>query len=1514
LKNAVCPFPRLCLALLACLSILLPCAAFAQATPLITQQVDPAQRKIFSNTVHPLVKKATDLGRADASLPMNDMLLMLQPSPATQKVLAQYIQQLHNPNSPYFHKWLTPERYAAKFGNSRTDIATVSQWLTSNGFTVEQVARGTNWIRFSGTSSQVENAFQTEVHKYLLNGQTRYSNATNISIPTALTPVVSGVVSMNNFTSHALHTAPQKMVRNTKGQMVPVANTSIKTTQGTAAPSPEFTAGGAGQATNYIAPGDFSAIYDVQPTIASGINGSGVSIAIVGRSDISISDIEAFRTISGLPFNDPNVIYASTDPGVVSGDNVEASLDIEWAGAVAPRATINYVIGASTNTTDGVDISSSYIVDNVTAPIMTVSFGLCEQLEPDSEIAFIQMLWQQAAAEGITVLVAAGDSGSSSCNEPTGDDTIYGFGVSATASTPYDTAVGGTEFIGDLTSQSTYWNTTNAGNQASAKGYIPEAVWNESCQSTTSPALSNCAFPPYDLYSYAGGGGASSCITRTTDEFGDEYCAGGYPKPTWQTGTGVPQDGSRDLPDVSLDAAEEHDPFLFCYEGDCQWTTGTDGTVTLLQADLVGGTSVASPSMAGVMALVEQKAGMFQGVANYQLYSLAAAQSSSSCNSSNRTDPTQAAACVFNDITQGSNAIPCLGVGQDCGDYTDQPVLVGEEPPPFQARPGDQDNNGFSATAGYDQGSGLGSVDVTKLVNAWGSLKLNPTTTTLTLSQTSFQHGTPITVSGSVTPAPGSGTPTGSVVITATNTNGAVQTFPLTTGAFSGSTINLPGGTYTITASYSGDSAYGISTSAPVSVNVTSENSTVTGTSWAYLPLHFGGGDTFSQVNAALLGYPWYLQFNVAGASGTSAAITGTIKLSQGSRVVGTFPVDSKGEIYVSCGQNAGNGCDFPIGTYTFTAQYSGDSSYKASTGTYQFQVQQGRPFWSTQTNNTNTQSVANSTVVAQAFFPALSAWDPAIPPTGVMTFTRSDTGATLGSAKLDNAGTATISFNAGTGTYQLLASWAGDANYSNQVGMNGTASIQTASNAGTLPVSVALNLGGGSFSLGQRTQYTVSVTPQQKSGAMPIGYIQLYTVAGPLGAQLALAGGKAIGTMEWDNVGTQPVYATYEGDNNFGGASSPATTVTVAQATPALTVQPASTYAGVGTIASVTAVLSNPLGSTSASAPTGTIQFFGSLNGAAAQAIGKPQTVTTSNGALLATLASALPQGSNIITATYSGDSNWKSVSSAATSPIVVTSPDFAVTATPNPLTVTAGESASLQVATQSILGYSSPVALSCSGTLPPGISCNSASVNPGASGAITISSVAPGTSTTSSAAAKTASSLWKLSGTAAFAALFFACIPNRKRFAHLAILLMVIAASSGLVGCGGSGGTTPLPTSVSLTSSSTKVASGTSVAFQASITSASNTTTTGTVTFYDGTTTLGSPASLENGVATLNTSSLSVGTHAITAKYSGDKNNVGSSSSDVLNQTITGQFSLVIIASSGSISHPITIPATLQ
>ncbi|MGA9976728.1 MAG: S53 family peptidase, partial [Candidatus Sulfotelmatobacter sp.] len=533
-------------------------------------------------------------------------LLTLLPDSTQQDVLNQLVDAQHNPESPYYHQWLTPEQYGERFGVSDADTAQIVSWLQEHGMQVEEVTAGRRSIIFSGTAAQVQTAFHTAIHTYKIGDEVHHANVNDPEIPAALVQVVGGVVSLHDFHSEPMHGLVRK-------------------------PSPDFSSGGA----YYLAPADFATIYDLNPLYQQSITGSGQSVAIVARSNINIADARQFRTFFGLPANDPQIIVNGTDPGIWSAnEETEADLDVEWSGAVARSATIKFVVSKSTNSSDGVDLSAQYIVNHNLAPVMSTSFGLCEASLGSSGNSFLNSLWQQAAAEGITVFVSSGDSGAAGCDSASALTATHGRAVNGLCSTPYSVCVGGTEF-NDLANPTLYWSPSNSsGTQASALSYIPEVVWNASG-------------PDYGLW--ASGGGASAV----------------YAKPSWQAGTGVPADGKRDVPDVALSSAG-HDGYLIYQNGELY---------------VVGGTSAASPSFAGVMALVVQNTAARQGNANVVFYSLASKQRAGG-------------ASVFHDTTIGNNSVP----GQA----------------------------GFNATVGYDQATGLGSINGSILVNHWADATTPP--------------------------------------------------------------------------------------------------------------------------------------------------------------------------------------------------------------------------------------------------------------------------------------------------------------------------------------------------------------------------------------------------------------------------------------------------------------------------------------------------------------------------------------------------------------------------------------------------------------------------------------------------------------------------------------------------------------------------------------------------------------------------------------------------------------------
>ena len=654
----------------------------------VIRPVDTTRTTTLAGNVQRQAQPQFDRGPVDPATPMRHMTLIVQPSGAQQAELDQLLADQENPSSPQYRQWLSPEAFGDRFGLSRSDHSKVVAWLVSAGFTVDQSGRGRNWIAFSGTAGQVSHAFRTPIDRFTVSGADHYANTAPPSVPEALAGVVAGFLGLSNFHPHSLISKV----------------------------APEYTNG----TTHYLAPQDWATIYDLTPLYQANFTGTGQNIAVVGASDVSLSDIQAFRKRFGLPVNNPQMVQYADDPGF-NGAEIEGDLDLEWAGAIAPNATIYYVYG------DDVFTAVVVAVDMNVAPVVTMSYGSCEI---EFSLGFWRAIAQQANAQGITILNSSGDAGAAGCDvDESSAFAVSGLTVDFPAALPEVTGVGGTQLL-DLTGS--YWASKNSTDMGSALSYIPEAAWNES-----------------NTFGLVAGGGGASAL---------------YSKPLWQTGPGVPNDNARDVPDVAFSAAD-HDGYLVDSEGTYY---------------VVGGTSCSTPTFAAVVALLNQylvsnnlQASAGLGNINPQLYRLA-----------------QTAASAFHDVTTGSNIVPCAQGSPDC--------LTG--------------SFGYQAGTGYDQASGLGSIDVNNLFMKWNTqtagvnVSLSASAATATLNDT-------LQLTASVKPASGQGTATGNVAfsvggvplstVALTATGGqqeAQASFPVYLAGFTGPAI--------LVAEYSGDTSF----------------------------------------------------------------------------------------------------------------------------------------------------------------------------------------------------------------------------------------------------------------------------------------------------------------------------------------------------------------------------------------------------------------------------------------------------------------------------------------------------------------------------------------------------------------------------------------------------------------------------------------------------------------------------------------------------------------------------------
>jgi hypothetical protein len=1001
-----------------------PLAALAQGSggstvpARVTDRVDVANLTTLAGNTHRLAQPRFDQGAAPADLPMNRMMLVLKRSPEQEAALQDLLMQQQVSSSASFHKWVTPDEFGQQFGPADSDIQAVTSWLASFGFQNIKVSRGRLTIEFSGTEEQLEAALHTSIHRFVVSGESHWANVSDPQIPAALAPVVAGVATLHNFQHKKTIVTSNKKVT---AKIIPGER-------------PQINLSANGQLVHALVPADFAKIYNI-PSTATGL---GATIAVLSDTDINLQDANDFRSLWGLPVSssNPQIVLIGSDPGVLVGPpQDEATLDTEWTGGVAPQAQVDLVVGEDTNVALGTDLAEAFVLDNNLADIMTASFSSCELQNSAGYAAFYNAMAEQAAAQGITFLVSSGDGGPDTCDDQTTiPSSPAPADVNLLASTDFNLAVGGTEFndctpvLSCTDNAGTFWLASNGTNSESAKGYIPENVWNEVCTASQASSL-GCT-----LGIWSSGGGASIVNTTT---------------PPWQTGvTGLSSSHARLLPDVSVTAAG-HDGYVVCETtsaGSCS------GGLANALFSIAAGTSASVQAFGGIMALVVQHVGERVGIANYPLYKLAAAETYSNCNGSMVPSPSTLSACVFNDVTSGNTNIP--------------------------------NENGFSAVAGYDQATGLGSVNVANLLTKWNTAIIQPSKAALTLnggtSTVTITHGASVTVAITITPGTGATTtttPTGDVSLIANGDAACTFNFPgdlaatLSGGTANFATICLPGGSYPVHAHYEGDGIYLPSDSNAINV-VVSKEASETELSIVVNP----SANTCVGTNAVAYGSGYVLEvavmnsglpYTACAPTENGAGPTGQVTLTDSvSGSLGTFSLDPSGGFEDQAIQ-------LTTGTHTLSANYAGDSSFSASgPSTFVVSVAKATTATTVAANPTNPSVGGSVTLTATVATTSNATANASQEPTGSVQFfvgtntTPIGSAAAAGSVAVSGFAQATASIQTTAlpqGNDSITAKYSGDTNYtastSSGVTVNvGSAGINISSGctSATIPISAA--------------------------------------------------------------------------------------------------------------------------------------------------------------------------------------------------------------------------------------------------------------------------------------------------------------------------------------------------------------------------------------------------------------------------------------------------------------------------
>ena len=1116
------------------------------AQPLVRGEVDDAIRVTLAGNVHPMAQAQYDQGRVEDSFATERLTLILKRSNEREQALNQYLQDAHMPGTASYHMWLTADEFGRRFGAADSDVAALIAWLESHGFTVNKVHPGRVAIEFSGNAAQVTAAFHTEIHRYSVQGKTEFANSSDPQIPAAFRPLVAGIAPMHSF------------------RAVPTIKVQGKTSYNkrTHAAMPEWTYPDVGGGFAYeLAPSDFAVQYDLAPVYNAGTTGTGQSIGILSASNIDLSLVQAYQSLFGLPTNLPTVVVDGDDPGQ-NYAATEAYLDVEQSGAVAPGAKVVLYTSAGTVLSDPLLSAGLRALEDNVVSVISMSYATCEAALGASGNAAWSALWQEAAAQGITGFVSAGDGGSAGCDNLDAQESAdSGLAVNGYGSTPYNVSVGGTDFYfsdyaaGGSTLQtqlSSYWSPSSTISPVtSLLMAAPEQVWNDAFGLN---ALDGGVYDRNSSTILASGGGASSAAIYPASG-----PATGYPKPTWQTGTGVPPDKVRDVPDVSLFAADGANYVYYpicAFAGDCVNATSA-GAVTITS---VGGTSASAPAMAGIQALVDQATKSRQGQANYVYYALA-------------TKTATMTAKPFNDIKTGGNQVPCdmgtpncvLGAsGQVKGFYAESSYLT---------------------TAGYDRATGLGTVDAANLINDWPLVAFKPSKTTLSITPTAFVHGTAVTVTAAAAPASGAGTLTGNVALNSTDPQAGANGLDLLTllgGTVTSSINNLPGGTYQVIANYSGNGSYAPSASAPVLMTVTPEPDTLNTSGWVLNPV-----DDYLYPLVAGMSIAYGTQVYVdaqpigvneaASTLGQNAPATGAVTFTD---TVSTTKKTAAVALN-SMGVAEWNVPSLAVGIHTIAATYAGDGSYNASSaaataltifkGTTTIRV------YPLETNVVAGSSVTVDVEMSSDYLPLNGTL-----PTGSVNVTLGSKTLTATWASWGTKGSATqeavVTFTSvPAGILPLTATYAGDVNWTGSSSLYGTVTSLASKPA---PI-VTLTAATVSYTPTQTVTMTGTVTGQA-GGTAPTGLLYFTWEDGSRYYVYSIqqtSANSAAWTLTFPAYqlanGTNLFVATFNGDANYSAQSSAPLSITLNGSDFSLTtttpaVQVLAGKSGTGTVAVV--------------------------------------------------------------------------------------------------------------------------------------------------------------------------------------------------------------------------------------------------------------------------------------------------------------------------------------------------------